>query len=384
MNAPAIRPAEAKVSAGNGRRLLVFARPGRGNRRSNPYTFLLSEALTRCGCDIRELTRRNGVFGRPDVVHIHWPQSEVLGNFVLASYKFGWMVLRLLVQRLRGTAIVWTVHNLDAHDQNNRQLEALLMAIVTRLVSGTVYLSPSSRDAAFRKWPRLAAKPSALIPHGLYEDALREGDTPQSARQAFGLHETRPVIGFLGDIKPYKGMDRILKSFAELNPGEATLFIAGSFLAPADYAAEQRQAIQALRAAGHEIVFHEGRLDDRQLALAIKACTVNALPYKQITNSGFAMLVLGYQGRILAGDAPVFRELQAEVGDAWLSCVDGHWTGKVLRSALEVDPTAEDLERMAAFRSRRDWQVIAAATADFYRRLMAARSNNETAVDEAV
>jgi glycosyltransferase involved in cell wall biosynthesis len=378
MNAPALRPASKAGNGRGGRPLLVFARPGRGNRGTNPYTYLLSEALARCGCTIRELTRRNGVLGRPDVVHIHWPQSEVLGNFAVAVYKFFWMVLRLFVQHRRGAAIVWTVHNLQAHDQNNPRLESALMGIVTRLVSGTIYLSPASRDAAFRRWPRLAARPSAVIPHGLYENSLRAEDTARSARAAFGLPDTRPVIGFLGDIKPYKGMDRILQSFGELQPGEATLFIAGSFIAPADYAAGQRQAISALRAQGHDVVFHEGRLDDRALALAIKACTVNALPYKQITNSGFAMLVLGYEGRILASDEPLFREVQAEVGDAWIACVEGRWTGAALRAALTVGLSAADLESMASFRARRDWLAIAAATIDLYRKLIAARSGSAT------
>ncbi len=375
MNAPALRPAGQAGNDRGGRPLLVFARPGRGNRGTNPYTYLLSEALTRCGCTIRELTRRNGVLGRPDVVHIHWPQSEVLGNFAVAAYKFAWMVLRLAVQYLRGTAIVWTVHNLHAHDQNNPRLESLLMAILTRLVSGTIYLSPASREAAFRRWPRLAGKPSAVIPHGLYENALRAEDTAQSARMAFGLSATRPVVGFLGDIKPYKGMERILESFGELRPGEATLFIAGSFVAPADYAAGQRQAIDALRALGHDVVFHERRLDDRELALAIKACTLNALPYKQITNSGFAMLVLGYEGRILASDEPLFREVQAEVGEAWVACVEGRWTGAALRSALTAKMGESDVEQMASFQASRDWLAIGAATIDLYRRVIAARSD---------
>ena len=120
--------------------LLVFGRPTRGNRDVNPYTYLLSEALGECGCTVEDFTLRRGLLEKPDVVHIHWPQREVLGPLPTALKKFAWLVARLLVQRLRGTAIVWTVHNLRGHDRNHPGLEAVLMWFITHLVTGLFQL----------------------------------------------------------------------------------------------------------------------------------------------------------------------------------------------------------------------------------------------------
>ena len=85
---------------------------------------------------------------------------------------------------------------------------------------------------------------------------------------------------------------------------------------------------------GFSIVFREERLDDRAFADAVRACNAVALPYHAIWNSGLALLILENRGRIVASDAPVFRELERELGSGWVRIVDGDLTGDDLLVAL--------------------------------------------------
>ncbi len=202
----------------------VLASPARRNKDRNPFNFLLSEALSAEGCEVEDFADQNDMFARTDVLHIHWPQEAARGRRRTALKKTANLLLPLVVHRLRGTRIVWTVHNVRGHDQNNEGLEKVLMRIVARLVHGVVFLTESSRDPAYAEIPALASKPFAVIPHGLY--GSRSKRTRDQARALFGLPRSGPTIGFLGDIKRYKGLDLLLDAFTQTPPGEVTLFIA--------------------------------------------------------------------------------------------------------------------------------------------------------------
>jgi beta-1,4-mannosyltransferase len=282
-----------------------------------------------------------------------------------ALYKSAMLIARLLVQRLRGATIVWTVHNVHAHDQQNRWLEAALMAIVVPLVHGLIFMTEPSRAQALGAMPRLARKPWKIIPHGLYPvpDPL---PTRAAARASFGLPPDARIIGFAGDIRPYKGLDGLLAAFDGTPPGEVVLFVAGRFQTPAEYADEQRRHIERLKERGHQVVLIERRLDDDELAAAIVACDVNILPYRKITNSGFALLVLSLRRRILASDAAAFRELQAELGSAWIDLMPGEPNSAALLQALHVKPSATEEERLEQFLASRSWHWIGTMTKQFY------------------
>lgn len=348
----------------------ILASPARRNRAANPYNFLLSEALTAQGCEVVDLDgpafSRWDIFrakGRWDVFHIHWPQhyaKSIKGVFVL--------VVRLLVQRMKGAKIVWTAHNLYDHDAGHPILERVLMWFVARLIHGVIFLSPSSRPAAYAQIPALRQKPCAIIPHGLY--GVRSGHTPAQSRPQFGLPHTGAVVGFLGDIRAYKGLDLLLDAFAEIAPGRMTLFIAGVF-ADAEYEKIARGRLSSLLEEGHSVVLHERRLDHEALAEAIRACDLVALPYRKSSNSGLALLVLENQLRIIATDLPVFRELESELGSNWVRILDRNPSGDALISALE-STDVQDVERLNAFCAARSWTGIGRATIEFYRQLVAA------------
>jgi glycosyltransferase involved in cell wall biosynthesis len=361
----------------------ILASPARQNRDRNPYNFLLSEALAAEGCEVVDLDDRNRWLGTWDILHIHWPQQAARGGKRQALRKSAALVTLLAVQRLRGVRIVWTVHNVRGHDSHDSAIERVLMRVVARLVHGLVFLTQSSRDAACGEMPALKSKPFSVIPHGLYGRTSTR--TREEARVVFGLPPDRPTVGFLGDIKRYKGLDLLLTAFAETSPGELVLFIAGAFQAYSLAGQKQhstvvRKQIGDLQAAGYSIVFREGRLDDAAFADAVRACDAVALPYREIWNSGLALLVLENGGRILAGDAPVFRELQDELGSDFVDICEGDLTGQTLVAGVR-SPSNGDSDRIKEFAAARSWPQIATATLAFYRRLGAEPRKAPVAAD---
>jgi beta-1,4-mannosyltransferase len=345
----------------------ILASPARRNRAANPFNFLLSEALAAQGCEVEDLDGDTfprwdvlRLHGRWDVFHIHWPQSyaqSVKGVIIL--------VARLSIQRLKRARIVWTVHNVFDHDRLHPALERTLMWLVVRLVHGVIFLTASSRVIAYREMPGLKAKPFAIIPHGLY--GQRSEKTRDQTRTMFGLPRDGPVIGFLGDIRRYKGLDHLLKGFGNTTSGQITLFVVGAFQESA-YGTEIRACVSALSAAGHSIVFREERVDHATLVDAVRACDLIVLPYIASWNSGLAILILENGGRILTSNSAVFRELQDELGPDWVEIFDGSLTGHRLLTALNRSAIGEG-DRREAFCAIRSWSHIGQATMAFYKRL---------------
>jgi glycosyltransferase involved in cell wall biosynthesis len=175
------------------------------------------------------------------------------------------------------------------------------------------------------------------------------------------------MVAFLGDIRPYKGLDLLLDAYENTPPGKIALFVAGAFAEKAHDTAI-RPRLADLAAKNHSIVFREGRLDDTALGDAIRACDVVALPYRAAWNSGLALLVAENGGRILASDWPVFRELQQEVGPEQVHLFGGELTAEMLIAAVENEP-ATMAEGESSFFTTRSWPRIGAETVAFYRRL---------------
>ena len=351
------------------RELRILAEPAWRNRAENPYTYLLSKALMENGCTVRELTRLGRFCDHADIVHIHWPHPVLNTSILRAASRSLEKLLGLTVQKLRGAVIVWTVHNIHAHDQKSMLLERVVMGAVVRLIDGAIFLAEGSCGEAFRAMPVLAKKPHTVIPHGMYEAPPSAPQNSRDARSLFGIDGEGAVIGFFGDIKHYKGLDILLGAFEELPAGGATLFVAGIFRAASDYARDQRARMQSLTQRGHRIVFLERRLNDDELAAAIRASDLTVLPYRESVNSGFALFALGLGARIVTSDAPAFRVLEGELGSYWVRPARGASLPVAISEALNQTRMPEDDARLASFCEGRSWLSIGRMTKNFYKTL---------------
>jgi beta-1,4-mannosyltransferase len=354
---------------------MILARPGMKVAmvpqfgKANPYVTLLRDSLAGAAIDVTGLSTRAAIASPPAILHYHWPQNVVSRRSVARGLKNAVAtLLRIDWLRLRGTRLVWTVHNLHAHSSGSRRLEHLFMTMFVRRLDGIIFLDPSLREEAIRMFPQLASKPWTSIPHGTYGAAGAKGRKREYRRQ-FGLSDKGPVVGFIGDIRPYKGITSALAAFECGQADVPALFIAGAF-SDEQEAEHIRERIDALRSAGHRITLIERRLDDREIAEAIRACDALLLPYRAGSNSGLAVLGLEAQVPLICSDLPMFRSTQDEVGRYWVRIVE-EWTAKSLKEAMAVSRASHDLQVWQNFIERRQWTNIAAMTRDFYRRLNA-------------
>jgi len=164
----------------------------------NPYTASLYAQMGP-GVHVDEFSPARLVH-RYGVWHVHWPESLLnIRNAALAAFKLSSFLAMIDLVRLRGGKIVWTVHNLKAHDNLHPKLEAMFYRRFIPRVDGVISLSETGLALARERFPRLRQLPATVIPHGHYRDQYPrcEGD----ARAELGIPANARVMLFFGEIR---------------------------------------------------------------------------------------------------------------------------------------------------------------------------------------
>lgn len=350
----------------------VLALPARRNRGRNPYNAILADELERLGWSVEEASIGSAVSTRADIVHLHWPQAPASEGLILALRRAAGLLILLLIQKAKGARIVWTIHNVRSHEMRRPRFERTLMRAVVRLLDGFIVLNRHTPQEAVAAYPPLAGLPSAMVPHFIYGDSYPAAPPRADARKRLELPSDLPVVGFVGELKRYKGLDRALAAMLEAPPESIRGFVAGAFRDGGE-AARVRQMVEEARASGRDIRLHEGFLDDARLISAIAACDLLLLPYGSASNSGFAILAAEQGVAMLLADTPIFRDLAEELGPP-TAVADKGFTGEEVLSAAQAARKLGRLTPPDGFRAFRSQRRAAELTDGFFRTLVGARS----------
>ena len=132
-------------------------------RAGNPYLDLLGGAVAAQDWEVRFADLPDGDFAltqlvrreRPDVLHLHW-SNDLLAPCAWARHAaVGWLRRRKLVADVRaarraGARVVWTVHNLVAHESSHLQRELRARAVLADAVDHVIVHSEGDRTVAYR------------------------------------------------------------------------------------------------------------------------------------------------------------------------------------------------------------------------------------------
>ena len=310
----------------------VLASPAFKNRWTNPYNASLYTELEHGGTVVGEFTKQRLLRERWDIVHLHWPDGVLNSRHApIAAARVAYLVAQLLFAKARGAKIVWTVHNLQAHNTSYPRVERGLWRAFVPLVDAAISLSHSGLEMACQCFPALARKAHFVVPHGHYRGCYKNECSRTEARTCLGVPLDTPVIGFVGQIKPYKNVPALLRAFLDRPAGTspASLLIAGK---PGDAALA---AELAALAAGHpDVALRFGHIADDEMQVMLNACDLAVIPYREILNSGSAILALSFNRPVLVPAKGAMAELRNLVGPEWVMTYEGELDGTVLRNAL--------------------------------------------------
>jgi beta-1,4-mannosyltransferase len=344
----------------------VLASPAFVNRWLNPYNWLLNSHLGRTGVLVQGAAPWRVLRAQGDLWHLHWPY-HVFNVRSEARAALGARALLHLAREgsRRGLRLIWTVHNLRAHEGLYPALEEQFWQDFLPLLDGAVHLSQAGRTAAEARFPALAARAGWVIPHGDYRTEYVTRLDRSEARRRLGVAPEAPLVLFSGRIRPYKNVPALLSAFADVPDRDARCLITGS---PAD--ASLRAEIERAASRDPRVRLDLRHLKRTELAAAHRAADLVVLPYREILNSGSALLALSLDRPVLVPKLGALAELADTVGTSWVRCYEGDLTPRVLTDALEwarhtTRSARAPLEAYA-------WPAIAQAHREAYRETIGA------------
>ena len=265
----------------------------------NPYQPLLMQAQRELGLNVREgggggNFLRSALFRwKADVIHFHWLHPYMIRptaiGTVVRSLQF---LVELLLLRLAGKRLVWTMHNEGNHDRRHPHLEKFFRRLIIPVFHKVVVHSEFARQRFEYHFGH--SRNVSVYPHPWYDDAYPDTISRQEARAALGLAEEETVFLFLGRILAYKGVLQLIEAFRSMPQPSLRLVIAGGIGDKAELARVQEAAQGDAR-----ILMHPSYVPAEKMQVYFKAADAVVFPFRDILTSGSVVLAMGFARAVI-------------------------------------------------------------------------------------
>lgn len=335
---------------------------------ANPYWPLLRSSLETRGVEFYSST--SGSFGRRwlwsrrgavDVLHLHFIQQFYA--YEGAQARLRW-VLRfassLILARALGYRTVFTLHDLvPMYPLRPAWVDYLGYWIAANFTERVIVHGEAARQALASRYGRRRNVHVIEHPHyiGVYPNMV----TREAARSCLGLKKDQIVFGFIGGIRPNKGIDQLVVSFGEIPGDNLRLVIAGKLWPPAEYSARLTSLIEK----DDRIRFFPQFIPDEDIQLYLNAVDVVVLPFASILTSGSTIMAMSFSRPVVAPALGCLPELINSKTGILYDPSDPEGLRNGMRSCL-----SRDLDAMgrAAYDSIKEasWEVAAEKTTAVY------------------
>jgi glycosyltransferase involved in cell wall biosynthesis len=325
--------------------LVLGSWPGRESDH-NRFLPILVDALEAEGVAVASFPASRDIDLRGlDALLLHWP-DKVFWE-AKSSREASWLIGRLLAKlgsRPAGCRLVWMVHDLRPHDGRwfKRLAWPPYAGLLARLADGALTLSEGTRATVAAAYPALARKPLGHIWHPSYPGEALAPPAAAAARAGFGWSGSERVFGYCGQLRPYKGVEELIRAFRSLADPDARLIVAGR---PMD--AGYARTLAGLADGDRRIRLLPEDLAPERFRACLGACDLVVAPFRRYLHSGSIVHGLSAGRPVLTPATPFAASLAAELGSpGWLQTYAGPLTPETLagarrpEGALDLGPIA--------------------------------------------
>ncbi len=272
----------------------------------NSCQYMLYREMEQLDCDVDDYRRVNPFENKYDIVHVHWPELFANGKTIFHVLKKSNRFLRALAyQKKQGAKLVWTCHDVVSHNRPYPLAEKLVMHLFIRLVDGIIAPLQASYGFATSCFPQLKNTPYTIIPTGHYLDIYNNNIPRREVREILNISPEKTVIGFVGNISPYKGVFELLKTFHKITQQNTVLLLAGK-----PDSKKTRETVRKLAGDNENIAINWGMIPNDRMQMYFNASDLIVLPFREINNSGSLYMALGFGRHVLVPDVPQMREVK--------------------------------------------------------------------------
>jgi len=321
------------------KKLQIASWPGYGASH-NPFVRLFLDGLAEAGCDIVSIDKVEYFPTKaPDIVLLHWAER------IFGESQSRWQMIRKIVKLLRAlsklpqtTKVVWLVHNLAPHDA--RKLQRIIwpryLRQLIRHVDAILTLSPGTVTQVQAALPALAGLPSQGLWHPSYPDASVSESVRLEARARYGWTQDEKVLGYCGQIRPYKGVEDLLTAFLSTTDQNLRLFISGR-----PGRASFAEQLAKMASGDPRVALDLRNLSNEEFKEALSVCDRVVAPFRDYLHSGSLVHALSASCPILTPVTPFSASLKDYVGAAWVNTYDGTLTADILSDSAYTLPETD-------------------------------------------
>jgi glycosyltransferase involved in cell wall biosynthesis len=251
--------------------------------------------------------------------------------------------------RMGGKPIVSTCHAVG-----NYELDVLISGVSNKVIVHNEFCKN-----------RFGLPNAVIIPHGTTPTLATERE---KAKQAMGIEKTAPVVGYLGYISNYKGLETLIQAMVKVP--KAGLMICGGWHVEGG---DETGYIDRLREWSKKLLEKRvkwiGYVPDDRLADAYGAMDVLCYPSRFSTESGSLLHGIAYGRAVIASNVAPFKEKE-QMG--------------ILQTFENVDDLAQKIqflldnpnerlklsEAASKYAEKTSWPKVAKAHVELYKKLL--------------
>ena len=279
--------------------------------RANPYGGLLARAMREVDVELeaghpetltKEWLHENQ--GQIDVLHLNWP------NYMYEAPDMEGQVARcaevidnLALARLLGYRIVWTVHNLYPHESKSRELDHLAQVAITHLANAVIVHCDHARQLVRKHFHRTEGV--IVVPHGNFMYPYPNDIGREEARRQMGLNDDHFVFFYFGNVRRYKGIERLLEVFQSL-PGEHLRLLLGAKF----YTEYGEELVASVPESEHRVIMRPSRhFANEEFQYLFNAGDVGIFPFLEVLTSGSVITAFSFGLPVIVPSVGCLTEL---------------------------------------------------------------------------
>jgi len=306
--------------------------------------------------DMERLVRRLQQWG-PDVIHFQWLVLPLVDRWFLPPLR-------------KQARLILTVH--DSHPFHQTPSSVVQSWGFSAAVSSFDHLivhTNFTREEVIKRI-MLPEEQISVIPHGALDYYLKLGDGYAEDTTDHAVTKEQ-IILFFGVIKPYKGVDVLMRAFSQLPKAlleKSQLWIVGYLrmdIRPLQELAERLGIAGRIR---WDLRF----IPEEEVTMIFKKATVVVLPYREIDGSGALMTALPFGKPIIATKVGGFPEILKDGVHGYLVNPDDHFAlAEALQRILSQPELAQRMGRAVRELAMGEfsWDTIAHKTVQLYQSL---------------
>jgi beta-1,4-mannosyltransferase len=268
----------------------------------NPFQYQLIHFLEQHGYQVAKASRKRffatlTAFNRhqPDILYYDWIQSFILGKTLFITLlKCVCFYLEIqYITLIRKRPVVHTLHNLQNHAGLWVAIERIIYKWFLQKCTRIRVYAEETKAKAVSVF-RLNPDKFYVIQDVPYHYYYQNNTSPAESRAYLNIASDKFVFLFIGMVKPYKGLEELIRVFKQTATSHDVLMLAGASDSP-DYS----KKIADLVNTDSRIVFHNYFIAEELVQYYFNAADVVVLPFKNIEHSGSVDLAMSFKKPII-------------------------------------------------------------------------------------